>query len=441
MKRELYHNLVKWKAQSPRKPLILRGVRQCGKTYLLQHFGKQAFSRTHYLNFEKDKSLATLFESNLEPKSIIEKLNFYFDTAIDLQNDLIIFDEIQDCPRALTSLKYFAEEMPEVYLVAAGSLLGVHLAPVSFPVGKVEFMDLYPLSFREFLLALEDVKSVSFLDECDLKKETPSIIHQHLWERLKWYFIVGGLPEVVKTFRDNRDSLFGAFDHVRAMQETLIATYLADMAKHAGKVNAMHLDRVWRAIPSQLARTQDGSAARFQFRGIIPGIDRYQRLVNVIDWLEAANLIIKVPIVKSGELPFTAYAEDSHFKLFLFDVGLLGALSSLPPKTLLDYDYGTYKGYFAENYVAQAFMSSNGSPFVSWQEKRAEVEFLRIHNGDVIPIEVKSGGVTKAQSLQKFVEKYRPPYRVICSANKLHVDNTHTVHKYPLYLAHRFPFD
>ncbi len=430
-------NLVLWKSETPRKPLLLRGVRQAGKTYLLKEFGSLHFPHCHYLNFEKDKKLAKIFEPDLVPKRIVEQLNFHLRADINTEKDLVIFDEIQACPNALTSLKYFQEDLPQLHLCAAGSLLGIHLTPVSFPVGKVSFLTLRPMSFEEFLMANKDQRSLEILEGALKTLTVPDIVHEHLWEQLKRYFIVGGLPEAVAVYcaHHNTGSLFEAFSKVRAKQEDLILAYYADIAKHSGKVNAMHIDRVWKSVPSQLQKVQDASIQRFKFKGVIPGVSHYNRLVGAIDWLEAAGLVIKIPIVNSALLPFRAYAKESHFKLLLFDVGILGSMSGLSPKSILDYDYGTYKGYFAENYVAEAFISSGTNELFSWSEKTAELEFLREMDGRVIPVEVKSGSVTHAKSLAAFSAKYSPPYRIILSAKPLKIDRAKGLYQYPLYLA------
>jgi predicted AAA+ superfamily ATPase len=211
------------------------------------------------------------------------------------------------------------------------------------------------------------------------------------------------------------------------------------MAKHSGKQNAMQIERLLRSVPAQLSKEQDGSAPRFKFKGVIPGLGRYSRLAGSIDWLSTAGLILKTHIVNSGELPFPSYAAENCFKLFLFDVGILGALSSLPPRIILDYDYGSYKGYFAENFVAQEFISSGVKDLYCWKERTAEVEFLREIEGDVLPIEIKSGWVTQTKSIKVFCSKYHSKYRTIISANNLMIDQTNKVHRYPLYLASRFP--
>lgn len=438
MKRLILQELIKWKRTKDRKPLILQGVRQTGKTYILKEFGKIDYPVSHYLNFEQNKQAVNLFNGNLDPKVILNDLSFLLDKPIDIKHDLLILDEIQECPTALTSLKYFAEQLPEFSICCAGSLLGLHLNDVSFPVGKVDLLHMYPLCFAEFLQALNDVKSLQFLNQCTIKNAVSEIIHAHLWEQFKNYLITGGLPEVVQTFIENKKDLHAALTLVRKKQNQLIYGYYADIAKHSGKVNAMHIDRVWRAIPNQLAHSQDGSAKRFQFKGIISGIDRYQRLANVFDWLVAAGLVIKVPIIEHVEMPLTAYSEESRFKIYLFDVGILGALSDLPPKIILDYDYGTYKGYYAENFVAQEFVAK-GNNLYSWQDNRAEIEFLYVDNSAILPVEVKSGWVTRNQSLNKYAEKYHPPYRTAFSAKTLHIDLTHAYHQYPLYFAGWFP--
>lgn len=441
MKRLIHQSLKRWKHKKNRKPLILKGVRQTGKTYSLKEFGKMEYSAYHYLNFEENKKAAALFKGNFNPKSILNDLNFLLDRTIDIKNDLLIFDEIQACPEALTSLKYFAEELPELSLCCAGSLLGLSLNDASFPVGKIDLLHMYPLCFAEFLEAINDSKSLAILNECARKGSISEIIHDHLWQQFKIYLITGGLPEVVRTFAENKDSLYTALTLVREKQNELIFGYFSDVAKHSGKINAMHIDRVWRNIPNQLAHSEDGSAKRFQFKGIIPGIDRYQRLANVFDWLIAAELVIKVPIIEHVELPLTAYTEESRFKMYLFDVGILGALADLPPKSVLDYDYGTYKGYYAENFVAQEFIAKGITHLYSWQKDRSEIEFLRLEGSSILPIEVKSGWVTRNQSLNKYAEKYHPPYRTVFSAKTLHIDAQHAYHQYPLYLAYWFPLN
>ena len=438
MKRDIWDKLIEWKNKRDRKPLILKGARQVGKTYILRTFGKECFSQVHYLNFEKYEQLAEIFKGDLTPQNILRDLSFYLNAPIHKENDLVILDEIQNVPRALTSLKYFQEELPELAICAAGSLLGIHMSDESFPVGKVEFLNMFPMSFEEFLRGEGDIKSLEFLRNREKSEAIPEIIHTHLWEQLKIYFVVGGLPEIVKTFAEYKDDLFVALQQVREKQDNLISTYVADIAKHSGKQNAMHIERLWRNVPAQLAKEHDGSAQKFKFKGIIPGISRYSRLAGSIDWLGTAGLIVKALIVNSGQLPFSAHATENSFKLYVFDVGLLGALSGLPPKAIIEYEYGSYKGYFAENFVAQEFVCSGAKELYCWREGSSEVEFLREINGDVLPVEIKSGWVTQAKSIKIFAQKYHPKYRTIFSANNLSLDPVHKVRRYPLYLASCF---
>lgn len=438
MKRFLMSKLVEWKNNANRKPLLLHGARQVGKTTLLKQFGKENFQKVHIFNFEENSALRVFFETNLDPAYLIQELKFHQEKNIDIEHDLIIFDEVQMCPRAITSLKYFQEELPEAYICAAGSLLGVYLAPVSFPVGKVNILNLYPMTFEEFLLALEDHKSLEVLNDFFEKKvELPRAAHDHLWQQLKYYFIVGGLPEAVSLYIQHKDDLFVAFQKVRELQKDLIATYMADIAKHSGPINAMHITRVFESIPSQLLRSQDGSASKYIFKDVAPGIDRYDKLVGPLDWLEKAELVIKVSIVNTGRLPFSAYTDEKFFKLFLFDIGLLGFMAQITPKMILDYDWGSYKGYFVENFVAQAFLASGQSKLYCWKEKDAEVEFLLQNEGTPIPVEVKSGWFKQAKSIKVFVEEYHSPYYIVLSAKYPSLSDK--VRRYPLYMAGRIP--
>jgi len=439
MKRILLKQLIDWKDRDGRKPLMLRGARQVGKTYLLEHFGKNHFPQFHRINFEKKPKACQFFEIDLDPIRIIKELSIYLGVDINIKKDLLIFDEIQACPKAITSLKYFCEDLPELALCSAGSLLGIHLANTSWPVGKIELEYLNPMSFEEFLLALGDERYLDYLSKFTKKSLTAEPIHHHLWEQLKLYYVTGGLPEVISTYLKYHDRPSLAFEEVRKKQHELIVYYYADMAKHAGKVNAMHIERIWSSIPIQLARNIDGSSSKFQFKGVVPGVRRYQQLVGPIDWLEAAGLIIKVAIANSGLPPTKAYTEENKFKLMIFDIGILGALSDLSPSFILAQDYGSYKGYFAENFVAQEFQTKGIRQLYSWHEGHAEVEFLREIQGKIIPIEVKSGSVTRAKSLQSFSQKYHPPYKLIISGKPFAIDDKRQTHYYPLYMASRIP--
>jgi len=441
MKRNFTEQLIQWKNSPNRKPLLIKGVRQVGKTYSITEFGKQNFPNVHTINFEKSEKACRIFDGDLSPRKIIEELSFVLDTKIDPENDFIFFDEIQACPRAITSLKYFQEEMPSLAICGAGSLLGIYLAPFSFPVGKVSFLHVFPMSFEEFLRAIDDKLLLEFFNDINLGSKISEVAHSRLWERLKHYFVVGGLPEVVEIFRHHQDNLPEAFELVRKKQQELIDGYYADMAKHSGKVNAMHINRIWSSIPAQLARAQDHSTQRFTFKDVVPGIDRYSKLANAIDWLENAGLIIKTYICNSAEQPLSAYTKENFFKLYVADTGLLGALSNLSPATIMQYNFGTYKGYFAENFVAQEFLCAGEKHLYSWQGNRSEVEFIRNINGEVIPIEVKSGNITQAKSLKVYKDRYHPAYSIIMSGQSFYIDPKTNTHRYPLYLAGKVPLE
>jgi predicted AAA+ superfamily ATPase len=439
MKRTVFNTLVAWKQAAGRKPLLLQGARQVGKTTILKAFGEALFKRVHYVNFEENASFLPVFSGDLNPTGIIRDLSLLLDVPIDRQADLLILDEIQQCPRALTSLKYFAEEMPELAICAAGSLLGVHLGECSFPVGKVDEVRMFPLTFDEFLEADgSPVLQEAFAAIRELTPLSP-VLHQRLWDEFKRYLVVGGLPEAVSAFFERREDPFAAFQKVREIQNRLVSEYVADMAKHCGKQNAMQLERLWCNVPAQLGRDPNGAAPKFAFKDVLPGVKGYERMAGVIDWLETAGLILRVPIANCGQLPFSAYTKENTFKLFVFDVGILGALSHLPVKAVLDYDFGTYKGYYAENFVAQTFRAGNRADVVCWREGMAEVEFLTDVEGAAVPVEVKSGWVTQAKSLKSFADKYKPAFSAVFSGRNAGHDANLARHYYPLYLASKFP--
>jgi uncharacterized protein len=439
MKRNISQILQTWRIDENRKPLLLTGARQVGKTYSLREFGRVCFPRYHFVNFEEQPSAVSIFSGDLTPDRIIQDISLFLDTPIDTRSDLLVFDEIQACPQALTSLKYFAEKMPHMAVCSAGSLLGVHLAECAFPVGKVDEYHMVPMTFAEFLMAADNPLLCEAFESIDHLAPISETLHNRLWNEFKHYLVTGGLPEVVVTFNRGREDLFSAFQQVRNLQNRLITDYVADMAKHCGKQNAMHLERLWRNIPAQLGRDQDGAATKFVFKDVLPGIRGYERMAGVIDWLKAAGLVLRLPIVNSGLLPFPAYEKENFFKLFVFDVGILGALGKLPVKSILDYDYGTYKGFFAENFVAQEFQACRRDNLACWREGRAEVEFITEVDGRVVPIEVKSGWVTQAKSLKVFADKYYPPFSAVFSARNLGVEHQRRKHYYPLYLTAKFP--
>jgi len=434
MQRSIETALEQWRRKTLRKPLVLLGARQVGKTHALTQFGRRSFPSTHIINFEQNPLFGEVFKGSLEPDRILQEIALVQGRPIDTAADLLVFDEIQECPRALTSLKYFAEQMPALAICAAGSLLGVHLSEVSYPVGKVEELKMMPMTFEEFLLAGPDPALAAHFQTLSATNLPSEAVHGVLWREFTVYLAVGGMPEVVAAFQSLRSDLWGACGEARKIQERLTTNHLADMAKHCGKQNAMHLERLWQNIPAQLSRDQSGSAPKFAFKEAIPGLRGYDRMAGVIDWLQAAGLILRHPIVNSGHIPFAAYSKENFFKLFVFDTGLLGALSRLPMANILRQDYGSYKGYYAENFVAQEFHAL-GWQTACWREGRAEVEFLCEHQGRAIPVEVKSGQVTQSKSLASFQTKYQPPFSFLLSGKVPRAQLSTTKRHLPLYMA------
>ena len=428
MERDLYQKLVEWKHKPGRKPLLLKGARQVGKTWLLTDFGNKEFSQTHTLNFERDPDACTLFEGSLSPNTILRNLELYLNRSVNISSDLILFDEIQDCPKALTSLKYFAEEQPELAICCAGSHIGLALGSSSFPVGKVELLTLYPMTFREFL----EAQHKKLIEMIDAPPPIPEVFHARLWEELKTYYVTGGMPEVVQSYLNHQPASHETFLGIREIQNRLIQGYSADFAKHSGKTNAAHVNRVFDNVPEQITKTVDSSVSRYRFKDVIPGYSKFSQLGGPIDWLIQSGLILPVYIVDSPAIPLRSRRKNSTFKLFLFDIGLLGCLADIPIRSVLSQDFGSYKGFLAENYVAQELQSSGAPELYSWKGKTSEIEFLVVINGNIIPIEVKSGSrLHRAKSLAVYREKYSPVYTVVVTAGPERISGNH--HHLPLY--------
>ncbi len=441
MKRTILAKFDEWSKSKGRKPLLIYGARQIGKTYILLEFAKKHFSNYIYINFEKDKLVHADFNENLDPKEIINKLATRFNQTINPTTDLLIFDEIQECPRAITSLKYFCEDMPELKVMATGSLLGVKLVGVSFPVGKVDTLHMQPMSYEEFLQASGNEM---LYEHFQAIPETKKIYaHDQLWDLFKHYLIVGGMPAAVQAFFDNKDDLLlNRINSTVAVQERILENYYADIGKHSGKENSMHISRILQNVPEQLAREADESSSKFKFKNVIPGKTKYSQLVSSIDWLEAVGLVHRIQVLHHIDQPLSAYTKENFFKLYLFDMGMLRALSGLDPRVILDFQFGTYKGYYAENFVLQelVYASAGREKFYAWNENKAEIEFIRSIKGEIVPIEVKSGNKTRGKSLKSYADKYKPKYMIILSGQELNLSPDELLQKYPLYLAAKVPF-
>lgn len=394
MKRFITEKLVKWKESKDRKPLILRGARQVGKTFILKEFGEKYYDTVAYFNFDHDDGLSSLFSNTKDPKRILEQLTLINGKKINPETTLIIFDEIQECPDALNSLKYFKEETPLYHIVCAGSLLGIRLSKISFPVGKVEFLDMYPMTFSEFLIADNLENLVTLMNETKEIKAFPKMFEDMLIEKLKTYYIVGGMPEVVYSWVNDKD-----IEKVNKIQKDILDSYENDFSKHVDSKEANKISLIWNGIPSQLARENK----KFVYQVIKEGA-RAREYEGALNWLNDANLITKCYLVSKCSFPLKAYNDLSSYKIYMNDVGLLRRMSNLDSKIILEGNklFEEFKGSFTENYVANVLnYLLNESPNY-YTFNRNEIDFVIQKNNKVIPIEVKSDKSTNHNSLTKY---------------------------------------
>lgn len=433
MKRDIYQLLEEWKRSARRKPLILNGARQVGKTYALKHFGKSSYENVAYLNFEKDEKLSQYFEGTLDSKELIKIISIHTEVEIVPKTTLLIFDEIQNCPKALNSLKYFCEEANEYHVVAAGSLLGVKTAGgKGFPVGKVNFLHMYPLTFFEFLSALGHEKTRLFLEECRTYDPLPNPMHEKLIQLLKQYFYIGGMPEAVAEYAKTESLAV-----VREIQLEILNAYEKDFAKHAPPHEIMKITTVWKQVHRQLAKENK----KFIFAAIRKSA-RGRDYEEAIQWLLDAGLIHKSCLVESPKFPLSAYADNNIFKIFLADVGLLAAQSNLSAHTIIDGDllFTEFKGALTENYVAQELIATKHKDIYYWtSEGTAEIDFLIEEDHEIYPLEVKAGSSQKKKSLLIYNQKYSPSQ--VIRATTMNLKHDGDIYNYPLYLVSRFPLD
>jgi len=401
MRRNKIEELISWKNSASRKPLIIRGARQVGKTWLMQEFGKTQYAQTIYLNFERNKRLKTLFSDDFDIKRIIVALQAETGLTIDAANTLLIFDEIQEVPEALTALKYFHEDAPQFHIISAGSLLGVALhSHTSFPVGKVIFMDLYPLSFSEFLEALGETTLIELLIIKDWK--LINTYKSRFIERLRQYYYVGGMPEAVLSFSKN-----SSFKDVRDIHNQILDAYEQDFSKHAPRDIVPRIRMVWNSIPAQLAKEN-----RKFIYGIIKEGARAKDYEMALAWLIDCGLVHKICRITRPSLPLKAYEDRSAFKLFLADIGLLSSMGDIDAKTMLEGNavFSEFKGALTEQYVMQQLNSFDEYIIYYWSAERstAEVDFVLQFKNLIIPVEVKAEENLQAKSLKVYREKFNP---------------------------------
>jgi predicted AAA+ superfamily ATPase len=402
MKRTLYAELLKWKDSPNRKPLILHGARQVGKTYLVSEFAENEYSDFIYLNFEENPELIELFSGSLNVDNIIQNISLYFGRKIVSENTLIFFDEIQNAPSALTSLKYFYEQASEFNIIAAGSLLGVSIGkPTSFPVGKVNFLRLYPMNFYEFLIALGEELLAEMLVSITEPSTLQDVIHNKFLKYFKLYLYIGGMPEAVSSYAVEED-----IAKVREVQMELLDSYERDFSKYADKKQAIKTKEVWSSIPYQLAKEKK----KFKYSNV-KAKARAAQYEQTIEWLKGAGVINVCYNISVPKLPLPGYADRTKFKIYLFDTGLLGAMLDLTSAMIIEPEaiFKDYNGAFIENFVAQELIAGGERELFYWTSKSdAEIDFIIENEGKVYPLEVKSGTNLNLKSLKSYSDKFKP---------------------------------
>ena len=425
MYRKIMEKLIEWKNDKDRKPLILRGARQVGKTYIIKQFGEENYEGVAYFNFDHDTELYNMFENTKDPLRILEQLSFVYGKAIIPGKTLIIFDEIQECPNALNSLKYFEEEAKEYHIISAGSLLGIRLSHTSFPVGKVNFLDMYPMTFTEFLEADGCKNLVDYMNSIKSIEKIPDIFFDRLSEKLKAYFIIGGMPEVVNSWVTNKD-----MEKVNKIQDDILKSYESDFSKHTSNIEANRISIIWNSIPSQISKENK----KFLYQVAKDGA-RAREYEGAVNWLKDANVVNKIYNVTKPSMPLISYNDLSSFKMYLNDVGLLRRKTDLDSKVVVEGNklFQEFKGALTENYVLQTLIAIGLNPYYYTFDNRYEIDFIIQYKNEIIPIEVKSGESINNTSLKVYNEINKPKTRVRFSMKNLNKDDN--LINIPLFMA------
>ncbi len=425
MKRSALSDLIRWKSDADRKPLVIRGARQVGKTWLMREFGRIAYENVVYISFDEQVEVKSLFETDKDPHRLVQMLSLIAETPIHPKTTLIIFDEIQECPAALNSLKYFCEKANEYHVVAAGSLLGTLLAqPKSYPVGKVNLLDVHPLDFSEFLEALSP-SLFSYYESIEPGQAIESIFHNRLLEALDLYLITGGMPECLMSWLEHKDPV-----RVARSQAELVSLYESDFSKYNGKVNSGRILMVFRSLVSQLAKPNK----KFVY-GVVREGARAREFEEAIEWLVSAGLVNRVRNVSKPELPLPAFDKLEHFKLFMFDTGLLKRMAGIPNAAILTKTDFQFKGPLAENFVLQQLRGMFEVEPRYYSDRSGEIDFVLQHGTEIVPVEVKGGEDKCAPSFKRYVNEHHPKYAVRFSRRNYRKDGEIT--NVPLYLASR----
>jgi len=424
MYRFIEEDLKKWKNDS-KMPLMLVGARQVGKTYVLENFCKENYEKYIYINLDKEENISQIFESSIDPDTIIEKIEIIKNINIDIENTIIFFDEIQVCERAITSLKYFCESVKPYKIVCAGSLLGVKINRFksSFPVGKVTIKYLYPMNFEEFLLSLNEDKLIDEIKTHYITNESVvEPIHEKAMDLYKKYLVLGGMPQVINDFLNNEKNI----THVNfGLQEQIITSYLADMNKYTENSEGVKNSQIYNSIPKELARVNN----TFKF-SLVDESARKSRYESSLDWLLASNMVLKCDLTEKNESPLKAFVNSLKFKLYLSDVGLLRSLSNIEYNEILLDKNEMFRGVLTENFVACSLFPKSKELYY-YNFDKYEIDFLVKIDGEIIPIEVKSGRRTNSKSLNEYIKKYNPKYSIRISGKNFGFDNN--IKSVPLY--------
>ena len=434
MIRKEYASLINWKNKKVRKPLMVLGVRQCGKTYLIKEFGKQEFEDMAYCNFDGNKGLQSIFDYDFDINRILEELgSIVLGKKIVPGKTLLVLDEIQDCPRAIQALKYFCENLPELHVIGAGSLLGIALRGegTSFPVGKVERLEMFPMSFEEFVIADGGEKYINGINKIPFKREISELYTVPMQKYLQNYYLVGGMPEAVQKWIDTHD-----YAEVEQIQDQILRDYADDFGKHASPETAIKIKLIWDAIPSQIAKDNN----KFVFSHVKQGA-RAKDLEDALEWLVSAGLVYKLNLVSTPQLPLESMKDNNYFKVYMADVGLLRRKSNVNYRTILNGDasYIQFKGAFTENYVLSQLKCLKVPAYFWRTQADAEVDFISDWEGVLFPIEVKSADNTKAKSLQLFCKRFSPKIAFRTSLKNVGDNIKASTHEWclPLYILFR----
>ena len=426
MSRYIKEQLIEWKNRKDRKPLILKGARQVGKTYILKEFGEEQYENIAYFNFDYDETLKGLFLSTKDPKRILEQLVFATGKVIKPEKTLIIFDEIQECPDALNSLKYFQEEANEYHIVCAGSLLGIKLSHTSFPVGKVDYLEMYPMTFTEFLLADNQDNLVDYMESITKIEKIPDIIFEQLNEKMKAYFIIGGMPEVVKIWVETKN-----IEEVTRIQKQILNGYENDFGKHTNTLNMQSkIFIIWESIVSQLARENK----KFLYQVAKDGA-RAREYEDAVNWLNNSNVVNKIFNVTKPDFPLNAYTDLSSFKLYMSDVGLLRRKANLDSRIVIEGNrlFEEFKGALTENFILDMLLFKFEDRPNYYVFDRHEIDFIIQYKNEIIPIEVKAGESVNNTSLTKFNEANKNKISIRFSTKNL--DKSGKILNVPIFMA------